>query len=105
LILLGITAVVPPNVQISAVIATQLRKACITQVIQSSGGTWKIDTTKNSNHVVLSDATVFLGELGNKVTENGGYVELGISTFLGSTSLIYDADLGLIYKKLNVQSK
>src|SRR5258708_30053810 len=35
LILLGITAVVPPNVQISAVIATQLRKACISQVSRS----------------------------------------------------------------------
>src|SRR6266851_2121532 len=34
LILLGITAVVPPNVQISAVIATQLRKACISQVVR-----------------------------------------------------------------------
>jgi hypothetical protein len=33
LILLGITAVVPPNLQISAVIAAQLRKACISQVI------------------------------------------------------------------------
>jgi hypothetical protein len=32
LILLGITAVVPPNVQISAVIAAQLRKACRSQV-------------------------------------------------------------------------
>jgi hypothetical protein len=30
--LLGITAVVPSNVQISAVIATQLRTACISQV-------------------------------------------------------------------------
>ena len=37
LILLGITAVVPPNVQISAVIATQLRKACISQVAQFVG--------------------------------------------------------------------
>jgi integrase len=32
LILLGITTVVPPNVQISVVIAAQLRKACISQV-------------------------------------------------------------------------
>jgi hypothetical protein len=53
LILLGITAVVPPNVQISAVIATQLRKACISQVPQPQISSLSPDTIPRDAESVL----------------------------------------------------
>lgn len=67
---------------------------------QSNTGTWSFTDSNDGNELVLSNVRFFSGEIGDTCGSHGGYCLLGVRSFLGKTSLVYDIDLNLALEKI-----